>query len=68
MANKRGSLLDIAWIGIVLTVLAITTLIAFKITDSINDGIQNSGALDKMEGSDRAKGLMSDMNLSLIHI
>lgn len=62
MANKRGSLLDIAWIGIVLLLLAVTTLLAFKITDSINTGLQNSGTLDKMAGSSEAKGLMSDMN------
>lgn len=38
--NKKGSLTDILWVGIVLFVIAVTTLIVFKVSDEFNTQIQ----------------------------
>ncbi len=45
--NKKGSVQDILYIGIVLTVLAIATLVTYKVSDEINTKFQASEHLEE---------------------
>jgi len=45
-AGKKGSVLDLIWIGLVLLAFSITVLVGYKIYDSINDEFQASDNLE----------------------
>lgn len=60
--NKKGSVQDMAVIAATLLTIAIAILISFKISREINDKIQSTGPLDGMEGADRARTAMSEVN------
>jgi len=60
--NKKGSLSDVAFIASALLSFSILLLIGFKISNSINDEVADSGAISKLSGAGQARQSMNDMN------
>ena len=58
--NKKGNLLDIVFIGVVLLVFAITILIGFKFVDELNTKIQGSDVTDNTRLRDASSKLRND--------
>lgn len=55
--NKKGSMLDLIFIAVTILTFAVATLIVFKVSNSINDGLQNIDGV-----TDKAKSEFSRVN------
>ena len=55
--NKKGSMLDLIFIAVTILTFAVATLIVFKVSNSINDGLQDIDGV-----TDKAKSEFSRVN------
>lgn len=55
--NKKGSILDLIFIGVFLLIFAVGTLLVFYVSDTINDKLQSMDEIN-----DRAKGSYATIN------
>ena len=57
--NKKGSILDVFRIGVMLLVFAVGILMSYKVMDEVNSKFQNNPTLDKMVGANDSKDAMN---------
>ena len=60
--NKKGSLTDLAMIMSFLFTLAVLTLIAFKVSNSINVNIQSNAQIATLDTGGNARNAMNQIN------
>lgn len=62
MIGRKSSLSDIGMMMAMIFTISIVILITYKVSDSINDKIQNSDTISELSGATRARTSMDNMN------